>query len=334
LPVLSFVALILPSIQNPLGALPSRFRREQVLIVGCGDVGLRVAAQLAGRVQLRALTSTPDRIDKLRRARIVPLRGNLDDAATLQRLAGIATRVLHLAPPANAQAGEWWRDFRTQALLRALAKRSPARCVVYASTSGVYGDCGGARVTEARPANPATPRAQRRHDAERLMRNFGRRTPPVRTSILRVPGIYGPGRSGGARERLLQNAPVLRAQDDVFTNHIHADDLARALVAAMWRGRAQRTYNANDDTQLKAGDYYDLAADIFGLPRPRRVPRDSAERELSLNSLSFLHDSRRMSNTRLKRELRVVLRYPTVREGLIELAALVKESPSARAKVR
>jgi nucleoside-diphosphate-sugar epimerase len=305
----------LPSIQSPLGALPSRFRRERVLIVGCGDVGVRIARALAGRVQVRALSSTPARFDTLRSAGAMPLAGDLDRAATLRRLAGVATRVLHLAPPAAQHGGEWWRDLRTQSLLRALALRQPPRSLVYGSTSGVYGDCAGALVTEARPAAPRTPRAQRRHDAERLVRHFGRQQ-AVRAAILRVPGIYAPDRPGGPRERLQQGTPVLRAQDDVYTNHVHADDLARIALAALWRGGAQRVYNANDDTQLKVGDYYDLAADLLGLTRPRRVARNDAEHELSLNSLSFMDESRRMSNVRIKRELRVRLAYPTIAQGL------------------
>jgi nucleoside-diphosphate-sugar epimerase len=320
-------APILPSIQSPLGALPSRFRRERLLIVGCGDIGMRIAKNIRGRALLSALTSTPSRTNELRRAGVAPLVGNLDEPATLRRLAGVATRVVHLAPPANEQSAEWWRDLRTLALVRALALRSVPASIVYASTSGVYGDCGGALVTEARPANPRTPRAQRRFDAERLLRNFGRRS-GSRVSVLRVPGIYGAGRAGGPRERLQQGSPVLRPEDDVYTNHVHADDLARAVMFAMWRGRAQRTYNANDDTQMKVGEYYDLAADIFELPRPKRVARATATHELTLNALSFLDESRRLSNVRLKRELRMTLRYPTVREGFIQQKALIQRRPA------
>ena len=309
---------ILPSIQSPLGALPSRFRRERLLIVGCGDIGLRVARALQGRLNIRALSSSPGRLATLRAAGITPLAGNLDHPGTLRRLAGTATRVLHLAPPASEHPGPWWRDMRTHALLHALSLRGTPATLVYASTSGVYGDCSGALVTEARPGMPRTPRAQRRADAERLVRHFGRRG-GASVSILRVPGIYGGGREGGPRERLAQGLPVLRAEDDVYTNHIHADDLARVAVAALWRGAPQRVYNANDDTQLKVGDYYELAADIYGLPRPRRIPRDRAEQQLSLNSLAFMEESRRMSNERLKRELKVRLNYPTVREGLAEM---------------
>jgi nucleoside-diphosphate-sugar epimerase len=307
---------ILPSNQSPLGALPSRFRRERVLIVGCGDVGMRVARQASRGIRVIALTSSPERVGSLRAKGITPIVGDLDRPRSLARLAGLATRVIHLAPPAMDAGVQWWRDNRTQALLRSLRRRSAPASLVYASTSGVYGDCGGERVSESRPVRPATPRAQRRVDAERAVRHFGRAS-HVRTSILRVPGIYAPDRTGGTpRERLLKRTPVLVANDDVFTNHIHADDLARAVLAALWRGRPQRAYNASDDTELKMGDYFDLAADLYGLPRPPRVPRSTAQDELPLVLLSFMGESRRLANKRLKKELRVALRYPTVSDGL------------------
>lgn len=292
-----------------------------MLIVGCGDVGLRLAAGLRGRVRLLALTSSPGRVADLRARGIVPLQGDLDHPASIGRLAGLADRVVHLAPPPAEAPQAWWRDLRTEALLRVLRRRAPPAAFVYGSTSGVYGDCGGARVSEARPMAPHTPRAQRRADAERQVRHFGR-SGAVRASILRIPGIYAADRAGGTpRERLLKGTPVLQAPDDVFTNHIHADDLARAVHAALWRGRPQRIYNASDDSELKMGDYFDLAADLYGLPRPPRVARGTAADQLPLVVLSFMSESRRMDNTRLKRELRLRLRYPTVREGLLGAAS-------------
>lgn len=295
--------------------MPFRFRRERILIVGCGDVGLRTARQLPRNARLMALTSSAARVPALRAERITPLQGNLDDGASLRRLAGLATRVLHLAPPPTENP-DWRIDPRTLALLRALRLRSLPASLVYASTSGVYGDCGGEWVNETRPLKPHTPRAWRRVHAEAHLRLFGRAT-GTHVHILRIPGIYAPDREGGTpRGRLLKGTPVLRAQDDVYTNHIHADDLARACLAALWRGKPQRTSNASDDTQMKMGDYFDLAADLYGLPRPPRVARDSAQEELPLMLLSFMSESRRLSNERLKRELRVQLRYPTVAEGL------------------
>jgi nucleoside-diphosphate-sugar epimerase len=296
--------------------LPARFRRERVLIVGCGDVGLRVARDLAGRARLLALTSSTQRVTLLRSNGITPLEGDLDRPATLARLAGIATRVVHLAPPPGEGNPQWWRDLRTVALLRVLRRRRVPLSMVYGSTTGVYGDCEGARVPETRPLQPRTPRAQRRVDAERAVRHFGRAA-HVRASILRIPGIYAADREGGTpRERLLKRTPVLEPQDDVYTNHIHADDLARAVVAALWRGGAQRAYNVSDDTDMKMGDYFDLAADLYGVPRPPRIARTAARDTLPLMLLSFMGESRRLVNDRMKNELKLVLRYPTVAAGL------------------
>ena len=301
--------MLMHSLRKPVG-LP------RLLILGCGDVGLRVARQLAPRVRLLALTSSPERSTELRDRHITPLAGNLDQPATLRRLAGLATRVVHLAPPPGENLPDWRRDPRTLGLLRALRLRGLPQAVVYGSTSGVYGDCQGEWASETRPVNPHTPRAWRRVDAEAQLRFFGRST-GVRVHTLRIPGIYAPDREGGTpRGRLLKGTPVLAPADDVFTNHIHADDLARACVAALWRGKPQRTTNASDDTELKMGDYFDLAADLYNLPRPPRVARSTAQDELPLMLLSFMSESRRLDNTRLKQELRLRLRYPTVAEGL------------------
>ena len=242
----------------------------------------------------------------------MPLIGNLDDPATLSRLAGLADAVLHLAPPPL----QGTTDPRTRHLLDALARKGRVRCLVYGSTSGVYGDCGGARFDETRAVNPGTDRARRRVDAESRIRWFGR-AHGVRVAILRIPGIYAIGRDGGhPRERLLRGTAVLRADDDVYTNHIHADDLARACVAALARALPQRVIHASDDTDLTMGDYFDLAADLCGLPRPPRISRAEAQERLSPMLLSFMSESRRLDNQRLKRELRLALRYPTVKDGL------------------
>ena len=271
-----------------------------------------MAKLLESRVHLIALTSSAYRLGSLRALGIRPLMGNLDDAATLARLSGIATRVMHLAPPPSQ--GE--SDPRTLALLRALRRRSLPTQLVYGSTSGVYGDCAGALIDETRSLAPATGRAKRRVDAERQLRLWGRSS-GVRTHVLRIPGIYANDREGATpRQRLAKGTPVLAAQDDVYTNHIHADDLARACIAALWKGRPQRTTHASDDTDLKMGDYFDLAADLYRMPRPPRISRLAAQSELPAMLLSFMGESRRLDNRRMKHELGLRLRYPTVREGL------------------
>lgn len=286
--------------------------RPTLLIVGCGDVGLRVLKHLGPGWRVLALTSQPARRAELRAAGAVPLVGDLDRPATLGRLATLADAVLHLAPPASEGA----RDMRSRHLLQALARGARVQRLVYASTTGVYGDAGGARVDETWPPRPATARARRRADAEALWRWAGRRG-GMTVTILRVPGIYAADRAGGdPRDRVRRVSPVLVPADDVFTNHIHADDLARACIAALHRGAPQRIVNVCDDTELKMGEYFDLVADLHGLPRPPRLTRDEARLQLSPMTLSFMGESRRLSNRRMKHELRLRLRHPTLREGL------------------
>ncbi|KNZ32763.1 MAG: NAD-dependent dehydratase [Methylibium sp. NZG] len=298
---------------NPRTPSPSHLQRPRLLIVGCGDVGMRVLKLLRGRWRVVALTSTPSRAEALRAAGAVPLLGNLDDAPTLARLGCLCDAVLHLAPP--AQQGP--RDLRTARLLQSLARKARVQRIVYASTSGVYGDCGGARFDETRSVNPTTDRALRRVDAEAQLRWYGRAF-GARVTLLRIPGIYAGDRPGGhPRERLARGTAVLAQADDVFTNHIHADDLARACVAALHRGLPQRVVHASDDTELKMGDYFDLAADLCGLARPPRVTRAEAQLSLPAMQMSFMSESRRLDNRRLKHELRLRLRYPTVVQGLV-----------------
>jgi nucleoside-diphosphate-sugar epimerase len=302
---------------NPSPVRHARFRQQRVLIVGCGDVGLRAARLMLapGHLRVLALTSQAARVPELRALGLVPLVGNLDDAATLARLGGLAQRVLHLAPPPSQGA----TDPRTARLLQALGRRGSPRSLVYGSTTGVYGDAQGARFDETRPVAPTTDRARRRVDAEAHVRWFGRQQAArgTRASILRIPGIYALDRVGGdPRERVRKGSPVLRAQDDVYTNHIHADDLARACVLALWRGRPGRVVHACDDTDLRMGDHFDAVADRFGLPRPPRLSRAEAGAVLSPMQLSFMSESRRLLNGRLKTELGLALHYPLVEDGL------------------
>ncbi|MFJ2993308.1 SDR family NAD(P)-dependent oxidoreductase [Pandoraea sp. NPDC087047] len=342
--------------------------RPRLLVVGCGDVGMRALPALVKRFRVFAVTSSDARHAALRSAGAVPVIANLDDMASLHRIGRLAPRVLHLAPPA-AVSGSGTQDLRTRRLRAALSRpskpdivpegghralsRLPRRILVYASTSGVYGDCGGAYVDETRTPQPRSPRGQRRVDAERTVRKLGRpsfhartlrrvlatgaartrvpqppgaRAPWRRTerarvlwraSIVRIPGIYAADRLPLAR--LQKGTPALQASDDVFTNHVHADDLAAILIRAMWRGKAQRVVHASDDTEWRMGEYFDRVADALGLPRPPRISRDQAGGVLEPTLLSFMSESRRLANTRLKRELAYRLKYPNVATLLAKL---------------
>ena len=305
-------ALILPSIQSPLGALPARFRRPRVLIVGCGDVGLRVAGLLKASSRLMALTSSSQRVQTLQHSGITPMLGDLDKPQTLRRLAGVATHVVHMAPPPL----EGHADPRTRALVLALRLRSLPSAVVYGSTTGVYGDCSGEWIDETRRLQPQTARAQRRVNAQDWVNFLGKSGFP-RTQVLRIPGIYAIDREGGTpRERLLRGTPVLQAKEDVYTNHIHADDLARATVLAMWRGKPLRPMNICDQANMKMGDYMDSVAAMWGLAKPPRISREQANLQLSPMVMSFLNESRRIRADRMTLELRLRLHYPTVMDGL------------------
>lgn len=288
---------------------------RRLLIIGCGDIGQRLVRILQRRYRLFALVRARAQADSLRMYGVTPICGDLDDAKSLERLAGIAHDIVHLAPPPASGAV----DTRTANLIRVLgkARRIPQR-FIYISTSGVYGDCAGEVVGEHRRVRPQSDRAHRRADAERRLRAWGRRA-SVRLSILRVPGIYAGDRL--PLDRLRAGTPALCEAQDAYTNHIHAEDLARAIVAALARGRTQRVYNTSDGSWLKMGAYFDLVADRFGLPRPPRVTMAEAHGRVSEAMLSFMRESRRLQNGRLQRELRLRLRYPTVQAGIETAAA-------------
>ncbi|MBE0615025.1 MAG: SDR family oxidoreductase [Burkholderiales bacterium] len=288
---------------------------KKLLIVGCGDIALRALPQLMRVYQVFGLVRSADQADRIAALGAKPLIGDLDNAATLGPLAGVGDLVLHLAPP--GESGEI--DQRSANLIVALSQNPPAR-LVYISTSGVYGDCGGAWVDEDRPVAPQTTRGARRADAERILIAWGRQSGAA-VAVLRVPGIYAAERLPLAQ--LKRGAPVLRDEDDVYTNHIHADDLAAICAIALERAAAGRVFNASDDSEMKMGDYFDLVADRAGLPRPPRITRAAAEAgAISAGLLSFMSESRRLVNKRMKDELGVQLRYPSVREGVPRAVAL------------
>ena len=293
---------------------------KRLLIIGCGDVGLRLIPLARLRYRVFALTRDPAQCASLRAMGVTPVIGDLDKPQSLSAIAGIAHDVVHLAPPTT----QGTTDARTAHLIAALGNRrrnknnrgSLPQHFVYISTSGVYGDCDGAVVPETRPAHPQTARARRRVDAERRLRAWGVRS-GVQVSILRVPGIYAADRL--PLTRLERGTPALRDADDSFVNHIHADDLARMLIAALNHATPGRAYNAVDDLPQKMGDYFDLVADRHGLSRPPRIARSEAARVIPENLLSFMSESRRLSNHRIKRELRFRLRYPSVHDGIAGL---------------
>ncbi len=297
---------------------------KRILIIGCGDVALRSIPLLAARYRVYALVRNSTYCEKLRELGVTPLLGDLDQRKSLARIAGLADAVLHFAPPpANPAIPPFvkgglkgdFTDMRTRNLLSALSRSKPPERLVYISTSGVYGDCDGAWVSETRPVNAQSSRAQRRLDAENQIRDWARRN-RVNTSILRVPGIYAGDRLPLARLKL--GAPCIVDEQDSHTNHIHADDLTNIAMAALLRAAPCRIYHASDDSQLKMGGYFDAVADRFGLPHAPRMTRAEVQSAVSPVMYSFMNESRRLDNQRMKRELKVRLQYPTVADFLAE----------------
>ena len=311
---------------------------------------MRCVPLLRPRAHVFALTSHAGRCAELRAAGVTPLVGDLDVRRSLQRLAGLAPTVLHLAPPQKSgdddrrtrallatlgarravspavaplgrlrRARASWADAETADIVpdgvrRPAAARAPVR-VVYASTTGVYGDSGGTWIDETRATRPANPRAKRRVSAERQLRRATARGSVI-AHIARIPGIYARNRLPLAR--LEKGTPALIDAADVYTNHIHADDLAVILVRLATHGKPARAIHASDDSSLKMGEYFDLVADAFGLAHAPRITRAQAEAQIDPSLLSFMRESRRLVNRRLKEELRVRLRYPRVEDFLRE----------------
>ena len=268
---------------------------ERLLIAGFGDIARRLLAQLPGGTEVRPLS---------RRSGC-----DLDRPETLADIAGWPDTVLHCAPPPGAGDS----DPRIANLLATLERGILPGRFVYVSTSGVYGDCGGALVDESRAPNPQSPRARRRLDAERRLQDWCTRNGII-LLVLRAPGIYAADRL--PLERLRAGTPVLRDEDDIYTNHIHADDLAAIALRALAENAPGGVYNASDDTRMKMGEWLDLVAEHGGLPRPPRIARREAEGRIPAALLSFMNESRRLDNRKLKETLGVRLRYPTVRDGL------------------
>ncbi|WP_231970928.1 SDR family oxidoreductase [Polynucleobacter necessarius] len=286
-------------------SLMQSFGKPSILIIGCGDIGLRVAKQLSRSHRVFALTSQRNRFQELRKVGAIPILGNLDHPESLWRLSGLAQTVIHLAPPQNSGN----RDCRTRNLIRILAQGPNAvRRLIYISTTGVYGDHQGAKVSEVTPVNPQSERAKRRVDAECALRLWAP-AHGVTLTILRVPGIYASDRL--PIERLQAKTPALVHQEDAYSNHIHSDDLARLVCAAVYFAKPQRVINVCDGNETKMGDYFDEVADAFGLERPARLPSSELQKVVSPMLWFFMRESRRVTNTRIH-ELRMPLRYPSV----------------------
>lgn len=290
-----------------------------IFIIGCGDIGVRVARleQVRGR-SVSGLARNDAGAERLRTCGIEPVAGDLDEPSTLTGLPSAGKLLYYCAPPPGG--GPW--DSRMRNFCAAVdAAQAPIK-VVYLSTSGVYGDCGGAWVTEETPVNAQTSRAKRRLDAETTLQEWGRHL-GVPVVILRVTGIYGPGRL--PLVRLQQGHPVLVETESPPTNRIHADDLAAVCIAAAEKADDGEIFNVSDGQPGTMTQYFNAAADLLGLPRPPQVTMAEARQVMAPMMLSYLTETRRMDNRKMRERLGVTLRYPELESGLKNVVAQLDE---------
>lgn len=291
------------------------------VVIGCGYVGERVARAALGRGEsVTALTRSSERAATLQRAGIAVQIGDLDQPRSLENLPLANALTYYFAPP----PGSGHTDPRMAGFLTLLDAVGAPAAVVLISTTGVYGDCGGAWVDESRVPAPQADRALRRWDAEQRLRAWAD-IHGVRAVILRVPGIYGPGRL--PRARLQRGEPVLSEESAPWSNRIHVDDLVRACLAAGGQRAARGVYNIADGHPTTMTDYFNQAADALGLPRPRQLDPAAAETELSPGMLSYLAESKRIDIGRMRKELGVEPRYGNLAEGLA--ASIAAEADTA-----
>lgn len=280
--------------------------RPRLLLFGCGDIGMRLISLIHKRFRIIAITRNIKRCDELRMIGATPIVADLDQISTLIRLTSLAQMVIHLVPPQSV--GE--KDYRTRNLIKILSKKIT---LIYVSTTGVYGNCDGAIFDETRKVKPQNKRAKRRVDAEQILRIWARRS-KSRLAILRVPSIYADNRLPVIR--LQKNIPVLVEIEDIYTNHIHAQDLVMIIFIALYRSRPLRIYHAVDNSQIKMGDYLDNVAQALNIVKPPRLTFKMLQKQVSSKRISFMLESRRLSNDRLHNELCVRLRYPYVLQVL------------------
>lgn len=280
------------------------------LIAGCGYVGTRLARSLLPRGPVVGLTSTEASARRLEAGGIDACVWNLDDPESpVPREFGTPSVIYYLAPPPNGGPA----DPRLKRFLARLPA-PPAR-FIYMSTTGVYGDTGGALVNEDSPLNPGTERAQRRVDAEHSVRTWCVRQ-GVGWTILRVPGIYGPGRL--PLERLKRGEPMIKHSEAGYSSRIHVDDLVAACLIAGAAPRAvDRVYNVSDGNPATMTEYFERVATLAGLPPPVLVSREEAQRVLSPGLLSYLAESRRVDSTRIREELGFAPRFANLRLGIL-----------------
>ena len=284
---------------------------KKIWIIGCGDIGKRVA-RLYKNKTLNGIVSSKESAAECQQqsisSNIVPNVIDLDSEYTLTAHQFNDAELYYFVPPPASGA----KDTRLKRFLGKLTDQLPRRTVMI-STTGVYGDSGGAWIDENTPINPRADRAVRRVSAEQILQQWTSKT-NVEFMILRVPGIYAEDRLPLAR--LEKGLPIVNSDEAGYTNRIHADDLARACKAAMDCKTFNHIINVTDGNPSTMTDYFNRVADFAKLPRPPQISLQEAEQTLSEGMVSYLKESRRIRNDKMLEILDIELIYPSLENAL------------------
>lgn len=283
---------------------------QAITIIGCGDIGKRVAERyLKQGSSVRGLVSSKASAQDLMQAQIEPVVADLDQNESLKKLEYQEHIVFYFAPPPSTGI----EDTRMKDWLASISADKLPNKLVLISTTAVYGDTGGDWITESSPTTSTTDRGSRRYDAEQRLSAWAK-THAVEFVILRVPGIYGPGRL--PRQRLEKALPVLNESECGYTNRIHSDDLAMICQVAAEKAKSAEIYNVSDGHPDTMTNWFNQVADYLKLPRPPQISMQQAEQQMSVGMLSYLKESRRIDNSKLINELGINLNYDTIEKGI------------------
>jgi nucleoside-diphosphate-sugar epimerase len=284
----------------------------QVFIIGCGVVGKLLARRLMqNHVPVAACVSSENSQQACAALNIDCSIINLDRSLTDLDLTG--QRIIYLVPPPRNGR----EDARMHRFLHAIAQHPPEKFVLI-STTGVYGDCDGAWIDESTPVQPKADRAYRRADAEQQVQQFCQRH-TIPWVILRVAGIYGPGKI--PLKRIQSGEPIVNQQDSPFTNRIHVADLVTVCEKALMSMSIQGVYNVTDGHPGTMYEYFTGVARALSLPPPPAISLAQARQQLSAGMLSYMDESRRIRNQKLLRDFALELQYPDLESGLKSLQA-------------
>lgn len=283
---------------------------SKIIIAGCGYVGKKITKSFNDQSDRVVCLVCSDKSYKELHGLYDTYQFNLDEVKNLPDINYLNSDIVYLVPPSSHGID----DSRIKYFLSNLDVLELPKKIVLISTTGVYGDCNGDWITEERQAIPGSERGLRRLSAENVLQEFCIKN-KIAYVILRVPGIYGADKL--PLQRLLDRKPVLKLSEAPWSNRIHVDDLVEACLCSINYSGDCHIFNISDDLPSSMTDYFFQVARNKGIELPPQLSMNECEQIFSTNMMSYLRESKKIDNTLMKKELGVVLQYPTLKEGLL-----------------